>query len=1069
MVSLECELRAQEEVQFGRILHIPMSFSIGDKVIYVTSKERGIIIKVHPPMRGRQMYDVVINGNVGQFSAGNLIADFELTDPFERVMKGLYGVRSDFSQINTSHKIENTSNSSISTLKASNTLFKAYQFKPLLKFLNSDNRRILIADEVGLGKTIEAGHIMLELRARHELQRNSLIVCPNSLQRKWHEELKKKFNLHYKIYENKQELINDLQHRNGSVMGIINYEKVQKKREEGVNKSLLKILEDRLIEFDFVLFDEAHRLRNSNTQLYKGVEQLVAVAKSVVMLTATPIMINEDNLFNLLHLLDPLAYDNKLTFRNQLNVNKPLISALSKLNSNYPFKSIAKELSSEIIELVYTLGEDGEAYFSTMTVDEAFQGVELYERVIQDLNNLEDSHENRVHIQFNLTNMSELNSIFSRTRKREVTTDMNQARREPHVVSIRLYDDEREKFDEILDRYFQENSYLDPYGNQRLPQGKVLGLVQKKRRLASSVFGYLSEDDELERGFNRFVNFPDAKLEKLLEVIQKVCLDGGRKLIVFAIFRKTLEYLRVRLKVKGVTTAVIHGKIDDRDVVIEKFKGNNEVQVLLSSEVGAEGLDFQFCDAIVNYDLPWNPMVVEQRIGRIDRFGQTSSVLNIYNFVVEDSIQEVIYDRLLSRIGIFERSIGDLEAILSKEIEIDGSVRSIRNFLSNLDSIEYKQELTKEQRDEQIELIQKAIVTEREHLKEISEGLTDTMTNDVYFRNEIEQIKRAYKYVTEEELLIYLQELLRIHLTTSNLSELDGVNMCYELRWPLSEPKLLKRFLEQYMPVDEDHVFNFNQFIRILDGKNTFKFTLSQEYGYSNPEWVRVTAYHPLVVAALNFFKQSCDASSTTFALKIKSGYVAKYPALKSGSYFLATSSLLTQRSKYGVTNEFNQLIPVLYRLEDCKVIADLEVTEAFLGECQLHGEDLFDAGHIDPAVIPDLRFSLNDTITSIEKEILESERVRLNTHMDQKRKRVIELFGIRIQRQEALVEQTRHRAEFDGLQEEREKAKRILPLQESNLEKLERERDEALSRIQSASISSEFPKMLSLNRVDVY
>ena len=74
--------------------------------------------------------------------------------------------------------------------------------------------------------------------------------------------------------------------------------------------------------------------------------------------------------------------------------------------------------------------------------------------------------------------------------------------------------------------------------------------------------------------------------------------------------------------------------------------------------------------------------------------------------------------------------------------------------------------------------------------------------------------------------------------------------------------------------------FNFNQFIRIHDGKNTFKFTLSQEFGYANPEWVRVNAYHPLVVAALNFFKQSCDASSTTFALKIKSSYVAKYPAL---------------------------------------------------------------------------------------------------------------------------------------------------------------------------------------------
>jgi hypothetical protein len=155
-------------------------------------------------------------------------------------------------------------------------------------------------------------------------------------------------------------------------------------------------------------------------------------------------------------------------------------------------------------------------------------------------------------------------------------------------------------------------------------------------------------------------------------------------------------------------------------------------------------------------------MVVEQRIGRIDRFGQKSSVLNIYNFVVQDSIQELIYDRLLSRIGIFERSIGDLEAILSKEVEIDGATRSIRDFLSELDHIEYKQELTPEQRIKQIELVQRAIVTEQRHLKEISEGLTDAMTNDVYFRNEIEQIKRAYKYVTEEELLLYLKELRRL-------------------------------------------------------------------------------------------------------------------------------------------------------------------------------------------------------------------------------------------------------------------------------------------------------------------
>lgn len=1046
-----------------------MSFNIGDKVIYVPSQEKGVVVRVHPPARGRQLYDVAINGSIGQFSSGNLIADFELTDPFERVGQGLFGVRSDFSQINTSHKIENTSNSSISTLKASNTIFKAYQFKPLLKFLNSDNRRILIADEVGLGKTIEAGHIMLELRARRELQRNSLIVCPNSLQLKWHEELKKKFNLHFKIYENKQELINDLEHRNGSVMGIINYEKVQKKKTEGVRKSLLKVIEDRRVDFDFILFDEAHRLRNSNTQLYKGVQQLVTSAKSVVMLTATPIMISEENLFNLLHLLDPLAYDNKLTFKNQINVNKPLISALSKLNNNRPFKQISHELKSEVIELTYVTGEEGEAHYSTMTVHDAFKGVELYERVIKDLEELNDSPENRVQIQFNLTNMSELNSIFSRTRKREVTTDLDQARREPHVVSVRLHDDERQHFEEILERYFQENAFIDPFGNQKLTPGAVLGLVQTKRRLASSVYGYLTDDDQLARGFDRYSNFPDSKVERLLEVIQHVCINSGRKLIVFAIFRKTLEYLKIRLSSKGISALVIHGQIDDRDSVISKFKEDADVQVLLSSEVGAEGLDLQFCDVIVNYDLPWNPMVVEQRIGRIDRFGQKSSVLNIYNFVVEDSIQEIIYDRLLSRIGIFERSIGDLEAILSKEVEIDGATRSIKDFLKDLDQIEYKQELTLDQRIEQIELVQKAIVTEQRHLKEISEGLTDAMTNDVYFRNEIEQIKRAYKYVTEEELLLYLKELQRVHLSTADISVIDESKMCYELRWPTAEPRLIKHFLEQNMPPDEDHVFNFKQFIRKIDGKTAIKFTLSQDFGFNNPDWIRITAYHPIVVAALNFFKRASDVSNSTFALKLNKRKTERLSTLINGTYYLATYSLLTKRSKYGITNEFNQLIPVVYRVVDSEVITDLEVTETFLGECQLHGEDHFESGSIDQSVISDLRISLNEAISAIELDILNGERSRLNTHMDQKRKRVNELYHIRTQRQETIVEQTRRNAQFHPLLEEREKARRILPLQESNLEKLERERSEALSRIQSASISSEFPKLLSLNKVEVY
>ena len=150
-------------------------FNVGDIVIYVNSNEKGVITEVCPPARGRQMYKVSIDNSIRNCLESNLMADIDLSDPFKRLEQGVFGSYLDFCRLNTSFKIKNTSNNTISTLKASNTVFKAYQFKPLLKFLNSENRRILVADEVGLGKTVESGHIMLELKARGELK-NGIII-----------------------------------------------------------------------------------------------------------------------------------------------------------------------------------------------------------------------------------------------------------------------------------------------------------------------------------------------------------------------------------------------------------------------------------------------------------------------------------------------------------------------------------------------------------------------------------------------------------------------------------------------------------------------------------------------------------------------------------------------------------------------------------------------------------------------------------------------------------------------------------------------------------------------------
>src|SRR5438067_1191461 len=113
-----------------------------------------------------------------------------------------------------------------------------------------------------------------------------------------------------------------------------------------------------------------------------------------------------------------------------------------------------------------------------------------------------------------------------------------------------------------------------------------------------------------------------------------------QKVIVFAFFKKTLRYLQIRLAESGILCEIIHGEVEDRDGPIQRFREDGAVKVLLSSEIGSEGLDLQFAHILINYDLPWNPMVVEQRIGRVDRVGQESRIVNIYSFVLEGTIEE---------------------------------------------------------------------------------------------------------------------------------------------------------------------------------------------------------------------------------------------------------------------------------------------------------------------------------------------------------------------------------------------------------------------------------------------
>ena len=395
-------------------------FNNGDKVLYTPTQERGFIIQVYLPRRGHQLYRVKFDSRIEDVDSSDLLPDADLSDPFERCRENIFDYYTEYLKENTAFKIQSSNNSTISSLKASRTLFRPYQFKPLLKFLNSDNRRILIADEVGLGKTIEAGHIMLELKARDELY-NALVLCPKSLVVKWTTELNEKFGLNFISIENKSDLLHEMQYHNGNVRAVVNYDKIRK------GSDILKYILEKNIKFSLVVCDESHRLRNNNTLIYNGLSQFTVLCDSMVFMSATPIMIDESNLYNQLHLLDENLYDNREVFMNNLRLNKPFLTALSQLkNEKYALKDIFDELAETRVT-TYNIINDVELP-QEYTIGEYFQDYPIFHQIAEEMTSGADSLALRAKIQYNLSEMNPMNVIFSRTRKREVTQDWTQAK-----------------------------------------------------------------------------------------------------------------------------------------------------------------------------------------------------------------------------------------------------------------------------------------------------------------------------------------------------------------------------------------------------------------------------------------------------------------------------------------------------------------------------------------------------------------------------------------------------------------------------------------------------------------
>ena len=933
-------------------------FNVGDDVRSIKTNKRGYVKKVHPAARGRQLYQIFYSqDDIRDENENDLERFLEINDLFDRCMQGDYRGYPDFQVFNTTFKVDNSSNNTLSSIKASKTLFKTYQYIPLMKFLNSEIHRLLIADEVGLGKTIETGHIMLELKARQEL-RNVLVVCPSSLTNKWQEELLERFGLDFYIYKGVDGVLEDLRTHNGNARGIITYDKI---RQQKKLNSLFEFMGNSANKFSLVVCDEAHRIKNKSTKQHKAIDRLLEYADAALFLTATPIMLGRENLFQLLHLLNSQRYENLDAFMDETWHNEPFVWAVNALNSNVSLREIKDGLEERIDE------------------DDYVRDLPMFKPLMEKFEK-ENTPKQKASIQSDLYDINPLSSIMTRTRKVDVTTDLSQAQRDTKTIPIEFSDVEKELFN----RYSSEFEDAQP-----------LARSTHSQQIASSVYAYRNYEDFALK------DVPDAKFDKLLDIIAECQKKGNGKVIVFVRYTNTQKYLAIRLNRKKIQYRVISGEDrEGRITAVEEFRDLKEVQVLLSTEVGSEGLDMQFCDTIVNYDLPWNPMVVEQRIGRIDRIGQQSKIIHIYSLLVKGSIQEKIYSRLMRRIEDFRQTIGDLEPILSQEFEDTTIGEEIEKL--------YRTDLTEEELELKMQKVEQAI--EHNYLDSIrlEKELSDSFSNDSYLRSHLNSIIRNKAYVTELELENYVRNLLKKDLPTCSISkEKDDV---FVISVPQNDKNVIVNFFNKYSTKFQGENNDLiNKYISTIRDKSRLRITFSQEIAEKNRNITYLNIYHPFVLVAKEYFRKNLETNSCVFRYKLPKVEIEidKENDIVSGNYMLAIYDVETIQNRYGLNRKSHEMLPLLYDVENQNLIDDELITEAFYRAIQVSGTswDAKDSCVLTENVVVDMRAVFNEEVRQYSEERRANITLKQKNDIEHQRKSIEATYNKRISEEQQSID----------------------------------------------------------------
>lgn len=784
-----------------------------------------------------------------------------------------FGKVGDLARILTFHKISSNISNVFYAMQASRTDFYSYQFKPVYKYIESPNGRILIADEVGLGKTIEAGLIWQETKARQPEARRLLIICPSMLREKWKKELREKFDTRAEIYDAKGflELLEDFK-REGQTFQCAAVCTINTVRQERVREMLEELSDAH--RFDLVIIDEAHHLRNVSTKSHQAGRVLSDATEAMILLTATPIHLGNEDLYRLLQLLDANEFSDFEIFRRRIEENEPLIRAQNLLRQIPP-------KTAEALEQIKLLKNSA-----------WFQNSEMLALVEEQLAGLDvANHSALIETGRRLEKLNLFSSIISRTRKREVLE--NRVVRHSQSIRLEFSEREREFYQAVTTAVQQrmEGFAGNPISGfavmmpQRMMASSIPAMVEYYRQkdsapdeeileemgasLDADETGEQQKTGELWLSLEQIVgdwnlDYPDSKYEKLREVLEnRFRREPEVKVIIFSFFKKTLHYLNRRLSKEGFAPLMIHGDVpmDERQQIIELFKSEPGRRILLSSEVGSEGIDLQFCRVMVNYDLPWNPMKVEQRIGRIDRIGQKAERITILNFAVAGTIEEKILSRLYERIGIFEKSLGDLEPILGELTE-------------KLHTQLLSRRLSEKEREESIQQTALAFETRRQDEEHLVEQSAVFLGSSDYILQQIGRARQLGRWITPKDLRGFTEDFFTNYFQGTTLG------------WDKAAPGLVSiRLVNQARNDLQDFCRLQNPQLRtaLTSGSaDTDVLIYEPEIAQEHPGKEMLTHFHPLIKWISDKHQRNENAFFPTAAVQLESDLVA------AGNYLIA-------------------------------------------------------------------------------------------------------------------------------------------------------------------------------------